>query len=206
MLGRELFPAFNAHSWLDRVVPMIRFINNIEDYTCRFLLGLFVILIFAQVVMRSTLGIGMAWIEELSRYAFVCFVFLGAAHAAHLGAHNRLQIHINLLPKRVANGLLLFVDLIWVGFCLTLAWKSISLINLLLEFPYRSPAMGWSLAYVYMIFPVAFVLMAFRVLQVQYLKLVKGVEFGDKDQEQVDQIIEEEATSGVTSKKHRGVK
>ncbi|RDB43448.1 TRAP transporter small permease [Halomonas sp. DQ26W] len=201
MLGRENLPALNARSWLDRVVPVLKFINNIEDYTCRFLLGLFVILIFAQVVMRATLGIGMAWIEELSRYAFVWFVFLGAAHAAHLGAHNRLQVHINLLPKRVANGLLLFVDLIWVGFCLTLAWKSLSLIELLFAFPYRTPAMGWSLVYVYMIFPVAFVLMAFRVLQVQYLKLVKGVELGDIDQEQVDKIIEDEAAKSPSSEK-----
>ncbi len=180
---------------------MWKYINNIEDYFCRFLLGLFVILIFVQVVMRATLGIGMAWIEELSRYAFVWFVFLGAAHAAHLGAHNRLQIHINLLPKRIANGVLLFVDLIWVGFCLTLAWKSISLIELLIEFPYRTPAMGWSLAYVYMVFPVAFVLMAARVLQVQYLKLVKGVELGDADQEQVDKIIEDEAAGSPSLKK-----
>lgn len=183
---------------------MLKFINNIEDYTCRFLLGLFVVLIFAQVLMRAMFGIGMAWVEELSRFAFVWFVFLGAAHAAHLGAHNRLQIHINLLPKRVANGLLLFVDLIWVGFCLTLAWKSLSLIELLLQFPYITPAMGWSLAYVYMIFPVAFVLMAFRVLQVQYLKLVKGVEFCDVDQEQVDQITEGETSSSPSSKAGKG--
>jgi C4-dicarboxylate transporter, DctQ subunit len=188
------------------VAPVLKFINNIEDYTCRFLLGLFVVLIFAQVVMRATLGIGMAWIEELARYSFVWFVFLGAAHAAHLGAHNRLQIHINLLPKRIANGLLLFVDLIWVGFCLVLAWKSLSLIELLLQFPYITPAMGWSLAYVYMVFPIAFVLMAFRVLQVQYLKLVKGVEFGDVDQEQVDMITEGEIISSTPSEKEKGVR
>lgn len=170
---------------------LVKLLNHIEDYACRFLLGVFVLLLFIQVVMRVTLGIGTAWIEELARYAFIWFVFLGAAHAAHLGAHNRLQTHINLLPKNVANTLLLLVDLIWVGFCLVLAWKSLDLIGLLLEFPYTSPALGWSLAYVYFVFPIAFLLMALRVLQVQYMKLVKGIEPGDIDKKEIEQAKHE---------------
>lgn len=169
---------------------MLARLNNIEDYACRLLLGVFVLLLFAQVVLRVVFGIGYSWMEELARYAFIWFVFLGAAHAAHLGAHNRLQTHINLLPRKVALGLLLFVDLIWVGFCLILAYKSLDLISLLTEFPYASPALGWSLAYVYYIFPIAFTLMAFRVLQVQYMKLVHGVEPGDVDAQEVEKITQ----------------
>lgn len=170
---------------------MLAKLNYIEDYACRFLLGVFVVLLFVQVVLRVTLGIGMAWVEELARYAFVWFVFLGAAHAAHLSAHNRLQTHIDLLPRKVANTLLLLVDLIWVGFCLVLAWKSFDLIGLLLEFPYISPALGWSLAYIYFVFPIAFALMALRVLQVQYLKLVKGIEPGDMDKKEIEKVTEQ---------------
>lgn len=169
---------------------MLSKLNYIEDYACRFLLGIFVILLFAQVVLRITLGIGTAWMEELARYAFIWFVFLGAAHAAHLSAHNRLQTHINLLPKKVANSILLMVDLVWVGFCLVLAWKSLDLIGLLLDFPYKSPGLGWSLAYVYFVFPISFVLMASRVLQVQYRKLVKGIEPGDMDKKEIKKVTE----------------
>ncbi|TVU70089.1 TRAP transporter small permease [Cobetia crustatorum] len=172
---------------------MLAKLNNIEDYACRFLLAIFVLLLFSQVILRVVFGIGLAWMEELARYAFVWFVFLGAAHATHLSAHNRLQTHINLLPRKMANGILLFVDLIWVGFSLTLAYKSLDLISLLTEFPYESPALGWSLVYVYYIFPIAFTLMAFRVLQVQYLKLVKGIEPGDVDQDEVNKITEAES-------------
>ena len=183
---------------------MLSKLNHIEDYACRFLLGVFVILLFSQVVMRVTLGIGMAWVEELARYAFIWFVFLGAAHAAHLSAHNRLQTHINLLPKKVANSILLIVDLIWVGFCLVLAWKSLDLIGLLMEFPYKSPGLGWSLAYIYFVFPIAFVLMALRVLQVQYRKLVKGIEPGDMDKKEVEkataQALNETKKSSVNNK------
>lgn len=183
---------------------MLDKLNHIEDYACRFLLGVFVVLLFVQVVLRVTLGIGMAWIEELARYAFIWFVFLGAAHAAHLGAHNRLQTHIKMMPRRVANTLLLLVDLVWVGFCLVLAWKSLDLIDLLLEFPYDSPALGWSLAYVYFIFPIAFVLMAFRVLQVQYLKLVKGIEPGDVEQQEVSKITDGDAYQPENSAATKG--
>ncbi|BBO56194.1 MULTISPECIES: TRAP transporter small permease [Cobetia] len=169
---------------------MLARLNNIEDYACRFLLAVFVLLLFSQVVLRVVFGIGMAWMEELARYAFVWFVFLGAAHAAHLSAHNRLQTHINLLPRKVANAILLFVDLIWALFSLIIAYKSLDLIGLLTEFPYESPALGWSLAYVYYIFPVAFTLMAFRVVQVQFLKLVRGIEPGNVDDEEVKRITE----------------
>lgn len=172
---------------------MLKYINHIEDYACRILLGVFVLLIFFQVILRTLFGFGMAWMEELARFAFVWFVFLGAAHAAHLGAHNRLQIHINLLPKKIRNLLLLFVDLIWVGFCLVMVVYSFNLISLMLEFTYITPAMNWSLAYVYLIFPISFGLMAFRVLQVHYLRWIKGMEPLDMDQQQIDEIIEIEA-------------
>jgi len=191
---------------------MLAKLNYIEDYACRLLLGVFVVLLFAQVVLRVTFGIGTAWMEELARYAFIWFVFLGAAHAAHLSAHNRLQTHINLLPQKIANTVLLLVDLIWVGFCLVLAWKSFDLIGLLLEFPYKSPGLGWSLAYVYFVFPIAFALMALRVLQVQYNKLVKGIEPGDMDKKEIEKMTEqavhgaEKSTSDNASKNNSNSK
>lgn len=166
----------------------MRFLNNIEDYICRFLLTLFVTLLFVQVVLRTVFGWGLPWIEELSRFAFVWFAFLGAAHAAKLNAHNRVEVHLKLLPKRVYQTIIMLADLLWIAFNIAIVWKSWEVIEGLLEFPYISPALEWSMAYVYMIFPIAFVLLSFRTLQVDYHRFIKGEDIVDADQAEIDEV------------------
>jgi TRAP-type C4-dicarboxylate transport system permease small subunit len=56
----------------------------------------------------------------------------------------------------------------------------------MLQFPYISPTLGWSMAYVYLIFPLSFSLMTIRIIQVNYLKLFKGVDIRDPDKIDVD--------------------
>ena len=65
-------------------------LNNIESYICRALLATFVCLLFAQIVSREAFGYSISWIEELSVYMFVWFVYFGASYAAKMGAHNRV--------------------------------------------------------------------------------------------------------------------
>ena len=166
----------------------MRFLNNIEDYICRFLLTLFVTLLFVQVVLRTVFGWGLPWIEELSRFAFVWFAFLGAAHAAKLNAHNRVEVHLKLLPKRVYQTIIMIADLLWIAFNIAIVWKSWEVIQGLLEFPYISPALEWSMAYIYMIFPIAFVLLSFRTLQVDYHRFIKGEDIVDADQAEIDEV------------------
>lgn len=166
----------------------MKYLNNIEDYICRFLLTLFVTLLFVQVVLRTVFGWGLPWIEELSRFAFVWFAFLGAAHAAKLNAHNRVEVHLKLLPKRVYQTIIMLADLLWIAFNIAIVWKSWEVIQGLLEFPYISPALEWSMAYVYMIFPIAFVLLSFRTLQVDYHRFIKGEKLVDADQAEIEEI------------------
>lgn len=166
----------------------MRFLNNIEDYVCRLLLTLFVTLLFVQVVLRTVFGWGLPWIEELSRFAFVWFAFLGAAHAAKLNAHNRVEVHLKLLPKRVYQTIIVIADLLWIAFNIAIVWKSWEVIQGLLEFPYISPALEWSMAYVYMIFPIAFVLLSFRTLEIDYHRFIKGEELVDADQAEIEEV------------------
>ena len=124
----------------------------------------------------------LSWSEELSRFAFVWFVFLGASHAARMYAHNRVVIQFRWLPKQTVNFIEAGADLIWIFFNLVMIWKSIGLIRSMMEFTYYSPTLNWSMAYVYMIFPLSFSLMTIRIIQVNYLKIVKGLDILDPDQ------------------------
>ena len=45
--------------------------------------------------------------------------------------------------------------------------------------------------YFYVMLPVAFALMSIRIIQVNYIKLVKGIEVVDPEKAEVDKMLEE---------------
>jgi C4-dicarboxylate transporter DctQ subunit len=157
--------------------------NNFESYTCQALLCLFVSLLFLQVVLRVVFNHGYAWIEELSRFAFVWFVFLGAAYGAQKSAHNRVTVHLKKLPKLWRIVVDIMSDGIWIVFNTLLTLKSIEIINEMLVFTYHTPALDWSMAYLYFIFPLAFTLMTIRIVQNNYVRF-----FTNQTPEAVDEV------------------
>ena len=80
-------------------------LNDIETLFCEWLLALFVVLLFAQIVARQLFGYSIAWSEELSTYMFVWFAYLGAVVSAKMSAHNRVTVHMQFLPKWMAKTL-----------------------------------------------------------------------------------------------------
>jgi len=174
-----------------------KFLDNFENYFSQLLLSFFIILLFIQIMLRIIWGLTLSWSEELSRFAFVWFVFLGASHAARMYAHNRVVIQFQWLPKRKVNYIEAGADLIWIFFNLVMIWKSIGLIQSMMEFTYYSPTLNWSMAYVYMIFPLSFSLMTIRIIQVNYLKIVKNVDISDPDQKaEFSEILDYETKDG----------
>lgn len=167
----------------------MKLLDKFEDYLCRGLLVLFVSLLFLQIILRELFNFGLPWIEELSRFAFVWFAFLGASYAAKLNAHNRVELHLKRLPSSLYKWFILFVDLIWVVFNGLIVFKASQVIAELTEYPYRTPALEWSLAHIYYIFPLAFTLMSIRILQVQYNRIFRGIEPLDPDQQEINEAM-----------------
>jgi TRAP-type C4-dicarboxylate transport system permease small subunit len=158
---------------------ILKKLDKLENYACQFLLCLFVTLLFFQVILRVFFNYGVPWSEELSRFAFVWFVFLGASYAARLSAHNRVTFHLRLVSEKVRKFIELTGDIVWIAFNTLMTIKSIEVIESMFEFTFYSPALDWSMAYLYMIFPISFTLTSLRIIQVNYLKLVLGVTFHD---------------------------
>ena len=167
-----------------------RFFDNFESYICQLLLAFFVTLLFVQIILREIFSYTLSWGEELARFSFVWFVFFGAVVAARLAAHNRVTFQFKKFPKKVQNYIEAFADLIWLCFNGVMIWKSIFLIKSMMQFTYISPTLGWSMAYVYLIFPIAFTLMSIRIIQVNYLKLIKGVDIRDPDKVDLEEEFE----------------
>lgn len=159
----------------------LQIIDKAESYICQAILSFFVVVLFLQIALRICFDIVLPWSEEISRFSFVWFVFFGAAYAARLAAHNRVTIQFKLLPEWVGKYSMLFSDVIWICFNVIMIKKSIEVIQGLGEFPFYSPALQWSMEYVYWIFPISFTLMTIRILQVDYIRYVLGEEIEDVD-------------------------
>ena len=172
---------------------ILRVLDKLECYVGQLLLVFFICLIFTQTVLRSVFSIVIPWSEEASRFAFVWFVFFGAAYAARLSAHNRVVIQFKLLPEWVGKYSMLITDILWLLFNGMMVKMSFVIIDDLREFPYMSPAMNLSMEYVYWIFPIAFTLMSLRILQVDYIRYILKQEIKDVDKieaEDYEAIVE----------------
>ena len=166
-----------------------RHLDHFESYVCRALLAVFVTLLFVQIIARQVFGNSITWIEELSVILFVWFAYFGASYAARMAAHNRVTFHLNRFPRQTARLIEALGDLFWIGFNLVMIWQSIKFISQLKPFV-KAQTLGWEMRYVYLILPIAFTLMTIRILQVNYLKLVKGIDPLDPDKVEVTDMLE----------------
>ena len=170
---------------------MLNFLNNIESYICRVLLATFVCLLFTQIIAREVFGFSFSWIEELSTYMFVWFVYLGASYAAKMGAHNRVTFQFKFLPKRAIDIIEGIADLFWIFFNVYFLYLAYDFVFNKMNKFWKSQTLGVEMKWVYIILPIAFALMTFRVLQVNYLKLVKGVDVRDPDKVDLEELEQE---------------
>lgn len=173
--------------------PASRFfkiIDNLENYICRMLLALFVIILFAQILSRNLFNHSLSWTEELVTYMFVWFAFFGASYAAKLAAHNRVTFQFKLMPRKMAVALEALADLIWICFNCYFVYLSVIFFMKANVF-WKSQTLGVPMKYLYLILPIAFSLMTLRVIQVNYYKLIKGIDIRDPETQELDKIIQE---------------
>lgn len=165
------------------------FLDKFESHVCRILLAVFVSLLFVQIVARQLFGFSITWIEELSVILFVWFAYFGASYAARIAAHNRVSFHLHAMSRHKARIIEAAGDLFWIAFNIVFIWHSIEFISRLKPFV-KAQTLGWEMRHVYLALPIAFALMTLRILQVNYLKLIRGVDPRDPDRVEVDDMIE----------------
>jgi len=164
--------------------------DNLESYICRTLLAVFCTLLFVQILSREFFGYSIPWGEELATYLFVWFAFFGASHAAKMAAHNRVTFQFKVVPAVVAKISEFVADMIWLAFNLYFVYLSYDFIFNKMNAFWKSQTMGIPMKYVYLILPIAFALMSIRIIQVNYMKLVKGIDIRDPDTEEMEKIEE----------------
>ncbi len=170
---------------------LFRFFDNIESHICRTLLALFVLLLFGQILAREVFEHSFSWSEELATYMFVWFVYFGASYAAKLSAHNRVTFQFKHFSKKAVNVIEGVADLFWLAFNLYFVYLSTDFVLFKMNVFWKSQTLGIPMKYIYLILPIAFTLMSIRIVQVNYYKLVKGVDVRDPEKADVEKMLEE---------------
>ncbi|MCC8189639.1 MAG: TRAP transporter small permease [Planctomycetes bacterium] len=122
-----------------------------------------------QVAVRAVTGGAVAWAEEVSRFAFVWAVYIGASLAAKKAAHVCINAQLLWLPVRVRLGFRMLADFIWCGFNIFFVIHGIEMVRDAFAYPEISPTLGFAKAWIEIIIPVAFAFMTWRTVEL-YLR------------------------------------
>lgn len=118
-----------------------------------FLMSVMVISMFFQVVSRYAFGAGFAWTEELSRFANVWMVFLGAAALAFSDEHIQVTILDSMLKGGALKALKIFKAIVYIIYSILITKVGID--SLAVVAKQTSPNMLVSMKYIYMVIPLA---------------------------------------------------
>jgi len=109
-----------------------------------------VVIALVQVFFRYALNASLSWPEEMARFAFVWFVFLGAAMVTRRARH----IVIDLLPRSLGPGpLRMHAVAVRIISAAVAAFLLVYGGDLVLKSTYVSPALQWPYTYVYLAVP-----------------------------------------------------
>ena len=128
------------------------------------------------------------------------FILFGACYATRLCALNRVTVQFINASKKTTDFFLFVSDMIWLVFSLVMAYEGYVAVMDLREFPYATPALDWDLGMVYLVFPLSFLLMAIRIVQVNYIRFILKEEIADPDQEAIKEsqsaLLNEDSQTG----------
>jgi len=78
------------------------------------------ITVFYQFFTRYVLNNSASWTEEIARYLLIGTVFVGAAIGVVKNNHIQVDLLYRYLPRKVARGLAMVVDVLRIAFCATM--------------------------------------------------------------------------------------
>ena len=149
--------------------------KHFEEYLCGGLLMSIVTLLMVQIVLRYASGKTIAWIEEVTRFAFLYLVYLAASCVTAKNLHIRVTAQLKLIPRRFQIFLLALTDGIWLIFCLIAAWVGAEFIINMQNRPMISGALMLDMRYVYFALPFAFTLQSIRLIE-RWWRILTGRE------------------------------
>lgn len=126
------------------------------------ILAVMVVVMFLQVFLRYVLSTGWPWTEELTRFAMVYMIFIGAAILTSFDGHISVTILDGFLKGNAHKVLKLVQYAITLVYCFIMAragFNALSIVSL-----QKSPNMQITMNLIYIVMPVGMILMMVYIL------------------------------------------
>ena len=157
--------AMSCLNWLDE--------NFEKPFLFMGMLSIILIIVF-QTFYRyigayfSTSAAGAIWTEELSRFIFIWISYLAIPAAIKKRNNIRVDIIFDRLTPRFQGISWVIVDLCFLSLVGIIFYEGVNNLYMLVEYPQVAPGTGMSYFFPYLVLPIAFGLMAIRLLQDLY--------------------------------------
>jgi len=155
-----------------RIVEGIFRVGPVEYLSVALFMAL-VLIVFANVIMRYVFSAPLFWSDEIARYTFIWFCFLGALIALKRRKHFAIDYFVGLLPSSFGVALAFLADLIVIAILVILVKYGYE-VNVQLSFQ-RSP-LGLPIYYVYFALPLVGALMTVVAL-LEFVEKIRLVIF-----------------------------
>jgi C4-dicarboxylate transporter, DctQ subunit len=139
---------------------------SVEEWIVSAILGVMVVVIFAQVVARYVFGSSFTWSEELARYAFIWLVFVGLGAVTLRGEHIVVDALTARLPDAARRVATQAVHAIVFAVNVLVIVAAVRMVYVLEELGQSSPALGLPMWTVYAAAPVGLAVASARLIQV----------------------------------------
>lgn len=106
---------------MNRLNKIGAFYNKFEEVLLASMLGVSVVLIFAQVVGRKMFNNSISWSEEVTRYLFIWMIWLGTSFAQKDNDHIYVELFCNRVKGNARYILDIVIKLIWLSACIFFA-------------------------------------------------------------------------------------
>ena len=101
------------------------YLNKAIEWIMFITLFILVAVCFSQVFARFVLNDSIKWSDEVCRFMFVIFIFLGGVINARENRHTAIDLLVDLVPETYRNTYKAFLKLISIGFCLVFSWAGV---------------------------------------------------------------------------------
>jgi TRAP-type C4-dicarboxylate transport system permease small subunit len=92
-------------------------------------LVLMLVQVCTEIVLRDFFNTSFLWSEEVARYLMIWSVYFGAAAAVGTNGHLRIEMLIDVVPRRVRRVLDAVAQLWVLGFSLAITWAGYSMVR-----------------------------------------------------------------------------
>lgn len=153
------------------MMKIVRWLDKyFEESVMLVLLGTMLILMGLQVFMRYVLARSLSWPEEMIRFIFIWFVFIGMSYCVRENIHLRVDL-LEIGVPRLKKALNVVQDLVFFAFCAYMIRPALAGIGMLMRNGQTSPAMDIPMSLVYASLLLGFVLTMLRFVQKWYRQL-----------------------------------